>query len=282
MIQTERERKKTDQAWNKLYARLDNDGLISETNRQRVLRPTLLKWGATVAATIILCVTFSVIYFSDNEIAPADALLTQQNREKSTLVTTLEDGSIVYLAEAAMLQYPEHFATQKREVNLQGNALFDIAGNRTRPFLIETEKVLVEVLGTAFNIKTNGSTPFELSVQRGLVKVTLKNEKQELFVKAGETVTLLKQELHLSNTPNRQIFADYTQNIRFKDQRLADILRVINLQEQGTQVQTSTKLGERKLTVAFADDSTKTMVELICMALNLKYSCDKNTYTISE
>ena len=34
------------------------------------------------------------------------------------LVTTLEDGSVVYLAQESTLQYPEHFATDKREVNL--------------------------------------------------------------------------------------------------------------------------------------------------------------------
>lgn len=282
MIQIEKNKRKTDQAWNRLYNRLDNDGLIPETDSRSSLHPPLLRWGMATAAIIALCVSFSVIYFSDKEIQPAQTLLTHQNKEKSTLVTTLEDGSVVYLAEATSLQYPEHFTTEKREVSLQGDALFDITGNRERPFLIETEEVRVEVLGTAFNVKTNGSVPFELSVQRGLVKVTLKKSGQDTYVKAGETVTLLERKLQLRDTPDKKQFACYTQNMRFKDERLADILRVINLHEPGMNIQASPQLSERKLTVAFTNDSPETMVELICMALNLKYSQEKNTFILSE
>lgn len=283
MIQTERNREKTDRAWNRVYTRLDNDGLIPQTTDRTALHPAWLKWGMATAAVVTLCIAFSAIYLAGKSPSPTQALLTRQNKEKSTLVTTLEDGSIVYLAEATSLQYPEHFATEKREVSLRGDALFDIAGNRQRPFLIETEEVRVEVLGTAFNVKTNGAaTPFELSVQRGLVKVTLKKDGQDIYVKAGETVTLLERKLHLRNTPNREQFAGYTRNIRFKDERLADILRVINLQDKSVQMLTSPGLGERKLTVTFANESPETMAELICMALNLKYTREKNTFTISE
>ena len=59
------------------------------------------------------------------------------------LVTTLEDGSVVYLAQESTLKYPEHFATDKREVNLQGEAFFDVAKKHEQTFLIETEKVQI-------------------------------------------------------------------------------------------------------------------------------------------
>lgn len=95
------------------------------------------------------------------------------NKETSTLVTTLEDGSIVYLGGRLCYNIPSIF-TGKREVKLQGNALFDVVGSRSRPFLIETDLVRIEVLGTAFNVKSDELRPFELSVQRGRVKVTFK------------------------------------------------------------------------------------------------------------
>lgn len=59
-------------------------------------------------------------------------------------------------------------------MSLKGNALFDIAGNRARPFFIETGKVQIEVIGTAFHVRNSGNSPFELAVQRGEVKVTQK------------------------------------------------------------------------------------------------------------
>ena len=51
-------------------------------------------------------------------------------------------------------------------MKLEGNALFDVVGSRSRPFLIETDLVRIEVLGTAFNVKSDELRPFELSVQR--------------------------------------------------------------------------------------------------------------------
>lgn len=281
-MEIDKKQKKTDQAWKRLYDRLNNDGLISAKPPRTVFRPTLLTWGVSTAAVLALCFYFSISFFTSGKNFLRPDLLTRQNKEESSLVTTLEDGSIVYLAGDATIQYPKHFAPEKREVSLQGNALFDIAGNRARPFLIETEKVKVEVMGTAFNIRTNGQMPFELSVQRGTVKVTLKRNEQATLVKAGETVTLLKQQLQLSNTPNPEIFNQYTEKIRFKDECLANILRVINLQKSGIHLQTTPELGNRKLTVSFSGDSPETMVELICMALNLKYSRQKDTFTITE
>lgn len=282
MIQTERNREKTDQAWNRLYERLGSDHLIPLKKERSILRPAFVKWGATAAAVIVLSVYLSVSVFSTKG-SPTDThLLTEQNMEESMLVTTLEDGSIVYLAQETSLQYPAHFSQEKREVSLHGNALFDIAGNRERPFLIETGKVLVEVIGTAFNVKTNGKRSFELSVQRGKVKVTLKDNGQNMYVKAGETVSLLSHKLELCNTPNMEQFSDYTRNIRFKDASLADILRVINLREPEIQIQASPELGERKLTVSFSNDSPETIVQLICMALNVKYSLEKNVFILFE
>mgnify|MGYP002231370705 CR=1 FL=1 len=126
--------------------------------------------------------------------------VTRKTVKHPCLVTTLEDGSVVYLAQESTLQYPEHFATDKREVNLQGEAFFDVAKNHEQTFLIETGKVRIEVLGTAFNVRSHEDDSFQLSVQRGRVKVSLKQGGQSVLVNAGETVTLQARQLQLSET----------------------------------------------------------------------------------
>lgn len=283
MIDTERNKKKTDRAWNSLHTRLEEEGLLAggATPRYR-LRPALLKWSIVAAAVAILCIVLSVAYQARTERVTGQPLLTQQNKEiATTLVTTLEDGSIVYLAGNTSLQYPKHFSPDKREVALQGNALFDITGNRTRPFLIETEDVQIEVLGTAFNVKSSESTPFELSVQRGEVKVTSKKSGEDVYVKAGETVTLLSRKLQLSPTQDPLQFSSYTERIRFKDAPLGNILRVINIQTPDIRLQTTPELENRMLTVTFSNNTPEVMAELICLALNLKYTQNGNVITLS-
>lgn len=281
MIQREKERQRTDLAWNKLYGRLEEDNLLPVIGNKSSHRRLVLKW-TSVAAVIVLCIYGATAYFLTDRSPEAPHLLTQQNEEYSTLVTTLEDGSVVYLAGETSLQYPEHFAPHKREVSLSGNALFDVTGNRVRPFLIETEEVQIEVIGTAFDVRTQGKQPFELSVQRGVVKVTSKKTGQTMQVKAGETVKLLAEEFQLSTTSHAQRFARYTEQMRFKDQRLADILRVINKQEHEIRIETSPALGERVLTLSLTDHSPQVVAELICLAFNLKCTREKEVLTLSE
>lgn len=282
MIETERNKRKTDLAWDMLYQRLDKEGLLTDRPASPY-RSLLWKGSMAAAAVALLCLLVSVVYLNGTGQGTDQNLLTRQNSEATTtLVTMLEDGSIVYLAGNTSLQYPEHFSHDRREVSLQGNALFDVAGNRARPFVIETEDTRIEVLGTAFNVKSTGNTPFELSVQRGEVKVTLKKSGQDIHVKAGETVTLLSRKLQLSTTPDPGLFSRYTDRIRFKDEKLGDILRVINQQNPDTRLQMAPGLENRTLTVTFSNDTPEDMAELICLALNLKKTQQGKTIQLFE
>lgn len=281
MNRTERKKNRTDRAWNKLYLRLEQERLIPSREDEKLRALPLWKWGLAVAAVLALCIYSGISYFTEDP-SPDQTFLVQQNKELSTLVTTLEDGSIVYLGGETSLHYPEHFLPERREVMLQGQALFDVAGNKDRPFLIETNETQIEVLGTAFNVKSDGAAPFELSVQRGKVKVTLKKTNQEVYVKAGETVILTSGKFHLDISKDNGQFARYLENMRFKDELLANILRVVNLHFSEKQLILSPELAERRLTVAFLNDSPEAVAELICLAMNLKCTREGNILKLSE
>ena len=282
MNQIEKNKSKTDQAWAQLYTRLEQDGLLDKpiSGTQIPYRIGLMKWAAAI---IILCVSVATAIFLGQERTPETTLLTLHNNEASTtLVTTLEDGSIVYLADNSQLSYPEHFQREKREVSLLGNALFDVSGNKERPFLIETEQARIEVLGTSFNIKSSDKSAFELAVRRGLVKVTLKKNGEQTLVKAGQTVSLFSNRLQVAPTQDNEQFSDYTRRIQFKDERLGDILHVINLEYPMMPLKTTADLEIRRLTVSFYNNSPATMAELICAALKLKCTQQNNIWMISE
>ena len=284
MTEVNKNKVRTDEAWRHLYTRLDKDSLLVEAGEEVIRRRLFLKWGI-VAATMLaggVCL-MSVWWLMPGNDTKNLNLVTQENREKSTLVTTLEDGSIVYLGQESVLQYPEHFATDKREVNLHGEAFFDVAKKHEQTFLIETEKVQIEVLGTAFNVRSHGDDSFRLSVQRGRVKVSLKQGGQSVLVNVGETVTLQARQLQLSETGDSDEFRQYTKNIRFKDECLEDILRVVNAEASALQIQTASPvLSKRKLTIEFENNSPETVAELICWALSLKCSREGDKLILSE
>src|SRR5690606_4403888 len=64
------------------------------------------------------------------------------------------DGSKVYLNAGSTLQFPSAFAGNERRVKLNGEGYFEVAPNKDKKFIVETESLQVEVLGTVFNLKS--------------------------------------------------------------------------------------------------------------------------------
>lgn len=103
--------------------------------------------------------------------------LDKQNAKGTRSVITLVDGSKVWLNADSRLEYPASFGGNTREVRLSGEAFFDVAKNKTKPFIIHLKNGTVRVLGTSFNIKaydTDGVV--ETSVATGKVAFIPKKE----------------------------------------------------------------------------------------------------------
>jgi ferric-dicitrate binding protein FerR (iron transport regulator) len=260
----------TGKAWNKLHARLDDEKLIptrviSMRNR---LMPNMLRIAAVV---LVLLGVSAVIYFSVNRKPSVEMVQLNTANEANTLIKTLDDGSVIYIAQNSSFSFPKEFENTSRNVSLKGEAFFDIASNPAKPFIIETDQAFIEVLGTAFNVKTQNGSSFELCVDRGKVKVTMKNDpSNSALVVAGEKVTTYKNNLLKSKHIINQESAWYKQRMHFKDESLQNIISVLNRNFNTTFVVAEKETGNRKLTVTFNKETAETMTELICVTLNLK------------
>lgn len=88
----------------------------------------------------------------------------------------LPDGSSVLMNENSELSYsPASFQGASREVELKGEAYFDITHNPKKPFLVKTGTVVTRVLGTSFNVNMN-QNKVVVTVTRGLVEVGRKDQ----------------------------------------------------------------------------------------------------------
>lgn len=260
-----------DRAWDKLYVRLADEKLL-DPGTKTVAMPFIskVKWAASIA---ILCVLTGVIGLYVSRVNDEPPFVSIHNSDATnTLVRTLDDGSIVYLAGGSALTCPERFAADKREVFLKGEALFDVQSDKSNPFLIETVPVIVEVTGTEFSIVSNGKESFELSVLHGSVSVTLKPDNAPVTVESGKTVFLQAGKLYLTETSDQRLFARYTQKMQFKDERLEHIIHVINKISDKPVLFSDNNLKNREITIAFSNNTVEEMVELLCAALDLKYT----------
>ena len=297
MNMKERNDKFTDQGWNKLYTRLEQDGLLAgekpaferkdaaivhEDFRNMDNEPVSLKW-LYIAGGLVACVSLVFSLFFHFTADPNPDLITLQNEtDAPTLVTTLADGSIVYLSDRARIQFPGQFTGNRRDVNLQGNAFFDIIKNKEKPFYISTPLAVIEVLGTSFDVKSGDDSLFSLSVKSGEVKVTMKGNEDEVYVKAGQRAVIESGRLRTEDYSETSMFDAYFRQIQFKDERLADVVRVINLNSDSTQLEVSPGIAGRILTMTLTNDSPASMAQLISMALNLTIRQEGNTIYMTE
>jgi len=271
----------TGKAWNKLQTRLQNEKLIPPVVpvRSRMV-PDILKVAAVL---VILFGIGTVIYTSLNRNSKAEMVRLNTTNEANTLIKTLNDGSVIYIAQNSSFSFPREFENKSRNVELKGEAFFDIASNPDKPFIIETDEALIEVLGTAFNVKTQNGKSFELCVDRGKVKVTLKKDPtHSALVIAGEKVTTFENSLIKTKHGVNPANAWYRQRMHFKDESLENIISVLNRNFNTTFAVAEKKTGNRKLTVTFNHETVPTMTELICVALNLKSQNVNGSVVLSE
>jgi ferric-dicitrate binding protein FerR (iron transport regulator) len=84
----------------------------------------------------------------------------------------LPDGSQVWINSGSKLTYNESFKGTTRDVQLDGEAYFDVVKDAAHPFIVHTSGIDIKVLGTAFNVKAYKAEPtIEATLIRGFIEV---------------------------------------------------------------------------------------------------------------
>lgn len=85
---------------------------------------------------------------------------------------TLSDGTKVWLNAESSITYPTAFAAKTREVTITGECYFEVAKDKTKPFVVKTPKENIEVLGTHFNVNAYADeSGIKTSLLEGSVKI---------------------------------------------------------------------------------------------------------------
>lgn len=93
----------------------------------------------------------------------------------------LADGTKVFLNAVSSIKYPTQFKGNQRIVELEGEAYFEVAKNKEKPFIVKSENQSIEVLGTHFNVHAYpNETVVKTTLLEGSVAVTAKNQKSVL------------------------------------------------------------------------------------------------------
>jgi transmembrane sensor len=150
-------------------------------------------WWAAAAASIFIIWFFAK---SSEGISSENIDNTVSTKPGYKANIDLPDGSKVWLNGDSKITYDGDLKGKTREVFLSGEAFFDIAKDKTRPFIIHTRTINLKVLGTAFNVRSYESDKeTEAALVHGSIEVTLRNNPdKKITLKPGEKI-LVKNSL---------------------------------------------------------------------------------------
>ena len=129
------------------------------------------------------------------------------------------------------LTYPKEFSGEKREVQLSGQAFFEVTPDKTHPFVVKTQKMDVTVLGTSFEVFSyDGDEEGETVLLTGKVKVEVLESNQQkggsYVLKPNEKLTYSKTDGISLTTIDADAYSSWRQGKRmsFKNETLEMIL----------------------------------------------------------
>ena len=105
----------------------------------------------------------------------------------------LSDGTQVWLNAASSISYPTVFKGQVRQVEVKGEAYFEVAKNTDMPFRVNVnDKEVVEVLGTHFNVNAyDNENSINTTLLEGAVRVVSRGVKGDVVLKPGQQARVL-------------------------------------------------------------------------------------------
>jgi transmembrane sensor len=165
-----------------------NRGILTLSNGKQIVladisaKDTIAKEGEEDEVTIKMgangVITYIINPKADTSKADANLFNTLSTPTGGQYNIVLADGTKVYLNAVSSIKYPTQFNGDQRIVELDGEAYFEVAKNKNKPFIVKSGDQDIEVLGTHFNVHAyDNESVVKTTLLEGSVAVSYKNQK---------------------------------------------------------------------------------------------------------
>ena len=174
-------------------------------------------WLAAAASLLVMAGAAAWLFFpksktasqsiakANNQVTVPAIWKTQVNRFAKAIIIKMQDGSVVKLAPKAVIKYQDPFGQQRqRNIYMEGEADFDVAHNKDKPFIVHTKLFSVTALGTFFRVSETMAT-YSVKLFQGKVLVKcpgkLKGWKEDIILLPGNEMKYNSDEgiVHVSS-----------------------------------------------------------------------------------
>lgn len=269
-------------AKSRIYDRINEDIALQERRR------SVGKWRL-VAVVLLLC--FSAVgyrYFVKQQDALEKSAMVQVTTAKGEMKKiVLGDGSLVWLNAESSLTYPESFGDAIREVELVGEAYFEIAPMKGKPFVVESSAVRTKVLGTSFHVKAyDDDEQLSIGLLTGKVAVEHVGEKRSGLsevLRPGEMVVFNKADASYVKKENNQLesgIAWRAGRLVFRNAPLPEVVRVLQRQHDVT-IRFDPSLSQRMLYADFDNLTISSVLNILSVMLSCEVIQTKDGYLLN-
>lgn len=165
-----------------------NRGILTLSNGKQIVladisaKDTIAKEGEEDEVTIKMgangVITYIINPKVDDSKGDANLFNTLSTPTGGQYNIVLADGTKVYLNAVSSIKYPTQFNGDQRIVELDGEAYFEVAKNKNKPFIVKSGDQDIEVLGTHFNVHAyDNESVVKTTLLEGSVAVSYKNQK---------------------------------------------------------------------------------------------------------
>lgn len=256
---------------------------------ERKSRPRYSYFLRAAAIFLLPVLTSLITYVLINRNATATDIVQYYVPKGEVKHITLSDGSEVWINSESYLSFTREFDSDKRVVNLTGEAYFQVSRNTGRPFVVQTRNMNIEVLGTKFNVNAYPDLiEVKTTLQEGKVKVDVLDEKA-----INEFLLLPNEELLLNTTTGSiskkevdaaDSFSWSQGNLIFNSVPLSDVFSQIEKKYNTKIVYSPSKeLAGRRLTVKFSNnESVNDVFQILQLMLpDIKVEIKNNIFVVN-
>lgn len=233
-----------DEAWAKFQAAVKPKAELKVTfSRTRIL---------AYAAVIGLFILSGVVLFNMNSFSSQNPLTLSNQITKGGETKTLKlpDGSIITMNGSSTVSY--ELSANERKITLKGQAHFEVAPIKSAPFKVQTDKGLITVLGTGFDVVAYPNKELSVSVNHG--KVSVENSSKKIILTRGMAAKTNGSELNVITMDSTTV--QWRGNfLTFQEANIQTVVETIE-NKYSVELSADKKLEDKKFTGKFKQNAS--------------------------
>ena len=258
---------------------------IDRRSRRRRWSMAVLK----VAAAIIPLIALGLIWAEldsrlGGSVFSAPEIVSEAAQPGERKVLIFQDGTKVYLNAGAVITYPRSWRLDRRRVSLEGEAYFEVAHNRKRPFTVDVFNTKVKVYGTSFNVN---AYPEDSTISVALIggSVAFEADGREHLMKPSQLLTYNRSDgsVSLVEVSHPDNYTLWTANvINFRDNTLENVMEVLGRWYDVSFDVEDRSLLSRRFTFRTTQLPLRSLLDEMEYISDLKFELENDRVTVSK